>query len=599
MTDRKPDDLFDALRDRLADYGQEPPAQLWAGIRAQLPPPVAQPQLRRRRRRWAPLGLLLLLFTVGGGAGWLWWKPGRATRTTATSQPAAVDIAAVNTDQPATTGNKKSASGAATTESYDQPTSATQAEERAVASVKAAAPSTQPLGSSANNPDLTKASSAIRSSVANAPSRATTSAAARVSGARVATRPSAITAAAGAIASSRSKTRRAKELENGEMLVAANRTTRLSAARTLRGQARRPKSAATFPSAEPNQISSSATQPSGRAASQRPKAGPTVATAAHALSVQKPNPSLPAGINALAGVPATSVAAAANAALPLSERVAETSVQSRVAVLQLATSPLSSVLQLTPVEVDKPPVPPIATRWAVQVLAGPALTYRQLAAGAQTKAPSPLPAPLPVRGQLVAVGRNASGVADLERPALGSGAQVTVRHTLTKNWNVSAGLGYSEYATRLVIKQVYSNNFSSTIPNSIDSTGTSFRRRDTYRFATVPLRVGYGWAPTGRWRVGLVAGVDAALYVGGNSTEGSSCACTTQNWGFSGSPYRRFSLGTSLGADFRYQLTGQWELVAQPTATYFLTPLTSVRSGYYPRRPLGATALLGVSLNLP
>ena len=43
MTDRHPDDLYDALRDRLADYGQEPPAPLWANIRAQLPPPVARP----------------------------------------------------------------------------------------------------------------------------------------------------------------------------------------------------------------------------------------------------------------------------------------------------------------------------------------------------------------------------------------------------------------------------------------------------------------------------------------------------------------------------------------------------------------------------
>ena len=58
MTDHKPDDLFDALRDRLADYGQEPPAPLWAGIRAQLPPPVAAPQLRRRKRRVALLATL-------------------------------------------------------------------------------------------------------------------------------------------------------------------------------------------------------------------------------------------------------------------------------------------------------------------------------------------------------------------------------------------------------------------------------------------------------------------------------------------------------------------------------------------------------------
>ena len=68
MTDREPDDLYDALRDRLSGYGQEPPAPLWANIRAQLPPPVAVPQ--RRRRPVGRLALLLLLLSVGTWGGW-------------------------------------------------------------------------------------------------------------------------------------------------------------------------------------------------------------------------------------------------------------------------------------------------------------------------------------------------------------------------------------------------------------------------------------------------------------------------------------------------------------------------------------------------
>ena len=69
MTDREPDDLYDALRDRLADYGQEPPAPLWANIRAQLPPPVAVPQ-RRRRRPVGRLALLLVLLSAVTWGGW-------------------------------------------------------------------------------------------------------------------------------------------------------------------------------------------------------------------------------------------------------------------------------------------------------------------------------------------------------------------------------------------------------------------------------------------------------------------------------------------------------------------------------------------------
>ena len=84
MTDRKPDDLYDALRERLTDYGQEPPAQLWADIRAQLPPPVAPPQLRRRRRRAAVALLLLLVAAVRRGLA----------AVVASGRPATADCAA-------------------------------------------------------------------------------------------------------------------------------------------------------------------------------------------------------------------------------------------------------------------------------------------------------------------------------------------------------------------------------------------------------------------------------------------------------------------------------------------------------------------------
>jgi hypothetical protein len=99
--------------------------------------------------------------------------------------------------------------------------------------------------------------------------------------------------------------------------------------------------------------------------------------------------------------------------------------------------------------------------------------------------------------------------------------------------------------------------------------------------------------------VGLLGGFDAAIYLGGTSTEGSPCACQTQTWGASGSPYRSLSLAASLGAEVHYRLAGPWQLLAQPTASYLLTPLAKPVSGYSIRHLFGATALLGVSYDLP
>ncbi len=188
-------------------------------------------------------------------------------------------------------------------------------------------------------------------------------------------------------------------------------------------------------------------------------------------------------------------------------------------------------------------------------------------------------------------------VAELERPALGAGAQVSIRRAQGPHWAVSAGLGYTEYATRLALQQVPSVADSTIrfVPQNPPTTvPTSIHRRDTYRFVTVPLRVAYTWTLTGRWRVGVLAGADAAFYVGGSSTEGSACACQAQTWGPTGSPYR-----LSLGVEVRYRLTDRWEMLAQPTASYLLSPLASTSAEYYARHLLGGTALLGASFDLP
>ena len=239
--------------------------------------------------------------------------------------------------------------------------------------------------------------------------------------------------------------------------------------------------------------------------------------------------------------------------------------------------------------------PATSPRWSVQVLAGPALTYRYLGPATSLSTSATPSAATP----------GIYSVAGLERPALGYGGQLSVRRVLNRRWAVSAGLGYAEYATRLAIQRVGALPTASFL--SVAGSGSArsnnasatIHRRDTYRFLAVPLRVSYSLARGTRWHMGLVGGVELAAYLGGTSTEGTACACQTQTWGATGSPYRRLSLGANLGAELRYHLTDRLELLAQPTATYFLNSLPKPANSYSQRYLLGGTALLGISYDFP
>lgn len=285
----------------------------------------------------------------------------------------------------------------------------------------------------------------------------------------------------------------------------------------------------------------------------------------------------------------------------------------RTALLQL---PAGAALG-TPRAVEVPPLPPVAptvvSRWAVQLVAGPGLTYRHLGTSSSMYAYSTNSVATPAATAPMFSGsipnRNLAttntSVASLERPALGYGAQLSLRRTLTPRWTVSAGLGYAEYATSLDLRQVSAAQITRAsydfafLDSLSRASGTTIRQRDTYRFLTVPLRAGYAWNTGARWQVGLLGGVDATIYLGGTTTEGSACACQPQTWSASNSPYRSLSLAASLGAEVRYRLAGPWQLLAQPTASYLLTPLAKPVSGYAIRHLLGGTALLGVSYDLP
>jgi hypothetical protein len=578
MTDHEPDNLYDALRERLAHHGQEPPAPLWASIRAQLPPPVAPPQLRRRRR-WVPVTLLMLMLAVVGGVYWQWQHTQAPTGAAPSARLATTTSAGPN---PTLGLPKKRLPAAATTApplgnaAVQSPTPSPGAAAHSAAATVAAVPRTDKAKAGTNTPlaqpnkplasaalpsamgavavDLNEGAGAVASrkhhqrarAEAAATSAASTGLAAHETTMQQTGRLGATQSKAGfaetgtAEAGAATRNRAAKTVaRHSAALIAATKPSRLSAAVARQRRARR--------HAEASEISATASGSSDA----------------------------PTGV----------LLPAASAAL----RTTTAGLQGRPVAVQLPRLPALPAAQLVAVA-PSPLTIPFVGRWAVQVLAGPALTYRQLST-VQQIAPSSIASPTS------AAPTAASTVAALERPALGGGAQVGVRRALGQHWNLSAGLGYSEFATGLALQQVHTP--SPQFARTPDSISTGIHRRDTYRFVTLPVRVGYAWTLTGRWRVGVLAGAEAAFYVGGSSTEGSACACQTQSYGPSGSPYRSLSVGASLGAEVRYRLTDRWELLAQPTGTYLLTPLARPTTSLVERHLFGGTALLGVSYDLP
>ena len=628
MTERESDPLYDALRDRLADYGQEPPAPLWASIRAQLPPPAAAPVLRtHRRRHWALLSLLLLLLSVGG---WQWWQlAGRfAARGVARNEPTAAPGRAASAEPAAGRASAAPDNPAALDKSAvaAQNRSALPTRSETAASVApAAAPvSSAPSIASAADPvvgasrvqptdhyrapltDRSAARSAGRAagSMANSTSRAHLVAA-------IATRPadgpgrrargllpppliqaaaspnSAASRATGGTAFANGRSiRPTTALDKARQTTAPGRASRVasvaSAGRT--GTAATPPEATAVAGAITPETLAASTAAAGRSA-----------RAAGGGQSGKPAATRPAGpaggVTAAAGtapiLAGTTVARAAGIAI-----AAEAGqILARPAVLRLGQVWLRPE-QLAPTD-TLPHQPALApARWAIQVLAGPALTYRYLGSTSQLSASGPSP---------IGVNYNPttnSGLPTLERPALAGGGEVSIRRQLSGPWSISTGLGYVEYATRLALQLVRPASTSRLGPVS-DSILGSIHRRDTYHVVTIPLRLGYSRALSGRWRVGVLAGAEAAVYVGGRTSEGSACACQSQSWGTGISPYRRLSLGLSLGMEARYRLNGRWELLAQPMGTYLLTPLNKLVTTNSERHLLGASALLGAAWNLP
>ncbi|WP_185280607.1 outer membrane beta-barrel protein [Hymenobacter sp. NBH84] len=225
--------------------------------------------------------------------------------------------------------------------------------------------------------------------------------------------------------------------------------------------------------------------------------------------------------------------------------------------------------QPTPAQPQRVPETPrdsaIERGWVVQVLAGPALTYRTLGA-----------AP-------------AGSVSRLERPALAYEGQLQVGYSFSSRLLVTAGLGYAEYATRLKLQ----------LQN--DSVVQAVRSRDVYRFLQVPVQVRYWVGEWGVLRYGVVGGATLNVLLGGRTTEGVPCACEQQpiTSKDSTAAYRSVGLSVHVGAQAAYRLNARWSLLVQPSFQYFLTPTTQLGTGLPRRRPWGAALQAGVSLDLP
>ncbi|AII50587.1 hypothetical protein N008_01135 [Hymenobacter sp. APR13] len=225
----------------------------------------------------------------------------------------------------------------------------------------------------------------------------------------------------------------------------------------------------------------------------------------------------------------------------------------RLALLFPVGSLLPRVAQLPQFAAELPVVQPVtmapqvprpASRWAVEVLAGPAISYRQLGA------------------------TDSTSLSALERPALTFAGQMQVRYALTPRLSMSAGLGHTTYGTRLNL----------LLQSRRDSAGTlqSVQQRDTYRYFTLPLQAQYQLGGQTRLRYGLTAGAALEMYAGGRTSGSTACTCSQQQtWSATNSPFRRLGVSLTAGLDVRYALTPRLHLLLQPTGRYALVSIVA------------------------
>ncbi|AYA36813.1 hypothetical protein D3Y59_06935 [Hymenobacter oligotrophus] len=538
MTEHDPQEFFRELHDKLHDFGAEPPADAWAGIQSRLP------QKKKDRRLFFYLStaaaLLLLGVTLLGGFHRFNMPFGQGAPGAA--QPVAVGAA--------NTGGQTANTGVQPNEQPANPGADSYRNARAADAQTATAQAT-PEGAPAEPLGGTYASA----SPALARKRNTLGAPdARTGLAPATTSPNYATAGKGGRRTPRAA--RSKHLGGLAAAPAGSTAARSRAGRFGKGQA----------------VASLGSRAAATRAGRNTFAAASNTAASREQGLSRKSlrrvarPKTGQALASLSGAETTDAAAARKGSSGRIKGASQLLEPTAPAVALV--EPEEPEVQRTRRNSRKPQSrrARIIKGLSVELLAGAAYSYRHLS-GSGTVAQRQL--------------------TSLERPAVGYSGQLNVAYALNRRAKVSAGLGYTDYASRYRYQVQKSNGGVLKVD-----------QRDVYRFMLVPVQLQYKLAGNHRYALGWLAGGTLGVYAGGRTTEGSACNCTQNNDPAADARYRSFTVAANAGAFLDYNLTPDVRLLLRPTLQYHLTSLTAPDAGLLQRRPVSVGLQTGLSFNL-
>lgn len=515
MTERESKEFYDELRRKLEDYGNAPSESVWAGIRQQVPV---------KRRRWWRGGLVALIL-IG-----------------------LVTYLAIST-------RHQGATPAATLRLEGAPGTASSSTGRVTDSAYATVSATEPASSLRSGTTLMPSTTSVPSSADTVPHTASKN------------------------FSSTSEALTVKQSKADSVLTALKLPHLLTqvAARSTNRQQVQPANAAT------NHTVTTSLRSRKTRDQQRRQAGELLATSFAGRST------IGMQLARLQGSTSAEKLEGQSANVTQESRATETQAARNIS---LATRPTGSDsgteipvpykpihLQRLPfgepvvqqVAVDSTAEVPRFQRWSVEVLAGPAVSYRRLGTTDDSTTGNQL--------------------RRLERATLTYAAQAQLRYAFTPRLAVSVGVGYTQYATQL--------NYVLRRRVAYDSllTTEAIKRYDTYRYLAVPVQVRYMLGQQGRFQYSALGGGSVGLYLGGRTSTGTACACEQQRWTGADSPFRTISLAIKAGLEVHYQVAQGWSILAQPHFQYGIQNILKPLNGPA-RYPFAAGLLTGFSYNL-